>query len=144
MVVHNLAELKAAITRFGEQKDHQNFLCDGLVIKVNQLSDYPLIGYTSKFPKWAIAYKYPATIKQTTMLDIYATTGRTGMITYVAKLAPVIISGTTVTSATLHNAEYIIAKDLRIGDQVSVYKAGEIIPKVIGPNLSHRKPDAPI
>lgn len=76
------------------------------------------------------------------MLDIYATTGRTGMITYVAKLAPVVISGTTVTSATLHNAEYIIAKDLRIGDQVSVYKAGEIIPKVIGPNLSERKPDA--
>ncbi|WP_391591795.1 NAD(+)-dependent DNA ligase LigA [[Mycoplasma] cavipharyngis] len=112
--------------------------CDGLVIKVNNLLVHDLIGYTAKFPKWAIAYKFPSTIKKTRLLKIEPTTGRTGKITYVGTLAPVDIDGTIIRSVTLHNAQYIIQKDLRINDLVSVYKSGEIIPQVIEVDLNCR------
>ncbi|MDQ0513706.1 DNA ligase (NAD+) [Mycoplasmoides fastidiosum] len=138
----DLTALEKFITNFGTLKDRLEIPCDGLVVKVNNLNTYEQIGYTSKFPKWAIAFKFPTTIKKTELLNIYPTTGRTGKITYVGDLAPVNINDTIVRSVTLHNAEYIREKDLRIGDLVSVYKSGEIIPKVIGVDFDARKPNA--
>lgn len=117
-----------AITHIRDDIDYE---IDGIVIKVNESSLYEEIGYTSKFPKWAIAYKFPAEVKETILLDIFPTVGRTGRITYNAKLKGVELAGTFVQRATLHNADYIRDLDLRIGDHVNVKKAGEIIPKVI-------------
>ncbi len=97
-----------------------------------------IIGKTSKFPKWAIAYKFPPNIKETILEDIFQTIGRTGRVTYNAKLKPVKIDGTSVQRATLHNADYINNLDLRVGDTVGIKKAGEIIPKVIYFNKSKR------
>ncbi len=112
---------------------------DGIVIKVNESNLYEEIGYTTKFPKWAIAYKFPAEVKETILLDIFPTIGRTGRVTYNALLEPVELAGTTVQRATLHNADYVRDLDLRIGDFVNVKKAGEIIPKVISSNKDKRK-----
>lgn len=116
-------------------KSNLNFPIDGLVIKYNDFILYDEIGYTSKFPKWAIAYKFSAEIVQTKIKNIFPTVGRTGKITYNAELVPVEINQTIVKSATLHNYNYIIDNDIRINDIVEIYKAGEIIPKVIGPVL---------
>ena len=123
-------------------RDKIDFPIDGVVIKVDAFSQYEKIGYTSKFPKWAIAYKFPPNIKTTKLLDIVPTVGRTGRINYVAKLSPVEIDGSIIASATLHNAEYILAKDICIGDTVKVFKAGDIIPKVIGPDVQKRPIDS--
>lgn len=111
---------------------------DGIVIKVNDLTCYDMLGRTKKAPKWAIAYKFPANVNITKLLDIFATVGRTGKITYNALLQPVIIANTTVSAATLHNSDYIIARDLRINDLVTVKKAGDIIPEVIAPIITSR------
>lgn len=116
---------------------------DGVVIKVNEFDLYSIIGYTSKFPKWATAYKFQAEQVETTLKDITFQIGRTGVVTPVAELEPVLVSGSTVARATLHNEDYILAKDIRIGDTVLVHKAGEIIPEVIEVVLSkrtHQKP----
>ncbi len=115
---------------------------DGIVIKVNESNLYEEIGYTSKFPKWAIAYKFPAEVKETILLDIFPTVGRTGRVTYNALLEPVELAGTKVQRATLHNADYVRDLDLRIGDHVNVKKAGEIIPKVISSNKDKRNNSA--
>lgn len=112
---------------------------DGIVIKVNDLTTYDILGRTSKAPKWAIAYKFPAITSVTKLLDIFPTVGRTGKITYNARLQPVIMAGTTITFATLHNSDYITNRDLRINDLVSVKKAGDIIPEVIGPIITDRQ-----
>lgn len=125
-----------------EKKNDLEFPIDGIVIKVNDFSLYEQIGYTSKFPKWAIAYKFPPNIVETKLENITTTVGRTGRINYVANLTPVLLDGSVISAATLHNAEYIAAKDIRIGDTVKIFKAGEIIPKVIGPNFAKRKNDA--
>jgi len=105
---------------------------DGIVIKVNNIGLYEDIGYTVKFPKFMIAFKFPEEIAETTLEKIFPTVGRTGRITYNAKLLPVRLAGTNVSAATLHNADYITEKDIAEGDIVSVKKAGEIIPKVLG------------
>lgn len=114
-----------------DQRDEQDYEIDGVVIKVNETKFYNEIGNTSKFPKWAIAYKPPAEIKETKLINIIPTIGRTGRVTYVAELEPVELVGSIVQKATLHNYDYIYFLDLRIGDIVRVKKAGEIIPKVI-------------
>ena len=135
-------DIKKVIERINiisESKDKLDYEIDGVVIKVNEYDLYNKIGSTSKFPKWAIAYKFPAEVKETELLNIFQSIGRTGRVTYNAKLKPVLISGTTVQKATLHNAEYIINLDLRLGDIVRIKKAGEIIPKVISANISKRK-----
>lgn len=119
------------IEEISEIKNDLNYEIDGIVIKVNDFSTYIDIGSTSKFPKWAIAYKFPAETKQTILEEIFPTIGRTGRVTYNAKLKEVEIGGTKVQRATLHNAEYIQDLDLRVGDLVEIKKAGEIIPKVI-------------
>lgn len=126
-------ELKKNVMNFN--KDILDFPIDGLVIKVNNYNLYDKLGYTSKFPKWAIAFKFNAEISATKLIGIFPTVGRTGKITYNANLVPVEINQTIVKSATLHNYKYIIDNDIRVGDVVNVYKAGEIIPKVIGPVL---------
>ncbi|MBE0700945.1 MAG: NAD-dependent DNA ligase LigA [Acholeplasmataceae bacterium] len=111
---------------------------DGVVIKMNDFRLYDTIGYTSKFPKWATAYKFQAEQVETILKDITFQIGRTGVVTPVAELDPVVISGSTVARATLHNEDYIVTKDIRIGDTVLVHKAGEIIPEVIEVVLKKR------
>lgn len=104
---------------------------DGVVIKVNEFKLYDIIGYTAKSPKWATAYKFQAEQVETMLKSITFQIGRTGVITPVAELEPVVVSGTTVARATLHNEDYIKHKDIRIGDSVMIHKAGEIIPEVL-------------
>jgi len=116
---------------------------DGVVIKVNEFELYGTIGYTSKFPKWATAYKFQAEQVETLLKDITFQIGRTGVVTPVAELEPVFISGSTVARATLHNEDYVLDKDIRIGDTVLVHKAGEIIPEVIEVVLSKRTNQIP-
>ena len=115
---------------------------DGVVIKVNEFHAYDELGYTSKFPKWAIAYKFPAEEVSTTLEAITFQIGRTGVITPVAELKPVMISGSLVSRATLHNEDYCLDKDIRIGDLVIVRKAGEIIPEVVRVLFDQRAPQA--
>lgn len=111
---------------------------DGVVIKVNEYRTYDEIGYTAKYPKWAIAYKFPAEEVATIVQDITFQIGRTGVITPVAELKPVLISGSLVSRATLHNEDFCLDMDIRIGDEVMVRKAGEIIPEVLRVNLDKR------
>ncbi len=116
---------------------------DGAVIKVNSLSRREQIGTTSKYPKWAVAYKYPPEEKETLLLDIDVQVGRTGVLTPRAVLKPVSLAGTTVSHASLHNQDYIDKLDIRIGDTVVVRKAGEIIPEVLRVNLNLREGELP-
>jgi len=113
---------------------------DGVVIKVNSLEQQKLLGATAKSPRWAIAYKFKAERAETTLLSIDYQVGRTGAVTPVANLEPVQLAGTTVKRASLHNEDIIRKLDIRIGDKVYVEKGGEIIPKIIGVNISERKP----
>ncbi|MFZ7133657.1 MAG: NAD-dependent DNA ligase LigA [Eubacteriales bacterium] len=112
---------------------------DGLVIKINNLSQRALLGNTAKNPKWAIAYKFPPEVKETRLFDISIQVGRTGNLTPVAILEPVLLAGTKVSRASLHNEDYIEERDIRIGDIVSVRKAGEVIPEIVGVNAAMRK-----
>ncbi len=119
------------IKRLGEMREELPFDIDGAVIKVNDFNEREILGQTTKFPKWAIAYKYPAEIKETKLTDIIIQVGRTGVLTPNAVLTPVRLAGTTVSRATLHNYDNIRDKDIRIGDTVLVRKAGDIIPEII-------------
>jgi len=114
---------------------------DGAVIKVNDLSLRENLGATAKFPRWAAAYKYPPEIKPTVVEDIVVQVGRTGVLTPKAVVKPVRLAGTTVTNATLHNQDFITERDIRIGDTVSIRKAGEIIPEILEVDLSKRPAD---
>ena len=116
---------------------------DGIVIKINDFKLQNELGYTTKSPKWAIAYKFKAEEKRTKLLDVKFQVGRTGAVTPVAILKPVFISGSTVSRATLHNEDEIKRLDLHLGDEVILIKSGEIIPKIIGVDLSKRKPEFP-
>lgn len=119
------------IARINEERMDYPFDIDGAVVKVNNLSDRTVLGSTAKFPKWAVAFKYPPEKKPSKVLDIVVQVGRTGVLTPKAVLTPVRLAGTTVTNATLHNQDYIAEKDIRIGDTVIVQKAGEIIPEIV-------------
>lgn len=126
-----------------EQKRHELPLeTDGIVIKVNSTAQQRELGFTAKVPRWAIAFKYKAVGVQTTLNNITYQVGRTGAITPVAELEPVLLAGTTIKRASLHNANEIERLDIRIGDTVSVEKGGEIIPKITSVNTSLRKPDS--
>lgn len=129
---------QAEISRIDNQRMEYPFDIDGAVIKVNTLSDRSILGSTAKFPKWAVAYKYPPEKKLSKVLNIVIQVGRTGVLTPKAVLEPVRLAGTTVTSATLHNQDYIAEKDIRIGDTVIVQKAGEIIPEIVAVDTSKR------
>lgn len=129
--VNSTEEMTAEIDRIGENRSKYAYDIDGAVVKVDSLKLRDALGATSKFPKWAVAYKYPPEEKETTLLDIEVTVGRTGAITPTAVFEPVQLAGTTVSRAVLHNQEFIDEKDIRIGDRILVRKAGEIIPEVI-------------
>ncbi len=127
----DISDVVLEIDRIGEERGNLPFEIDGAVIKVNDFTHRQLLGSTSKAPRWAIAYKYPAEQKETQLLDIAIKVGRTGVLTPNAVLSPVRIAGSTVSKATLHNIDNITAKDIRIGDTVIIRKAGDIIPEVI-------------
>lgn len=111
---------------------------DGIVIKVNDVNKQDAIGFTMKTPKWAIAYKFPAIEVKTKLKDIVFTVGRTGKITPNAVLEPVLVAGSTVSRATLHNEDFVVSKGIKIGDNVLVRKAGDVIPEVVGPVVEDR------
>ena len=129
------------IEDFKDKRKALPYETDGIVIKVDNLDLYEEIGYTVKVPKWAIAYKFPAEIVVTKLRDIMFTVGRTGKIIPNAIMDPVIISGSTVSRATLNNEDFILSRDIRIGDYVKVRKAGEIIPEVVEVEFSRRNID---
>ncbi|HPY64294.1 MAG TPA: NAD-dependent DNA ligase LigA [Bacillota bacterium] len=133
-------EVIEAIESIGRKRDELPFQIDGAVVKVDELHPRDLIGATSKFPRWAIAYKYPPEQKETLVLDISAQVGRTGRITPLAHLAPVNLAGSTVQRATLHNQSIVDQLDVRIGDTVLVQKDGDIIPGILKVNIDKRPP----
>ena len=137
-LVKNIEEILAFIHEYGEKRSSLPYDIDGVVIKVNDLAMQEAIGYTSKYPKWAVAYKFPAEEVLTKLVDIIFTVGRTGRITPNAVLEPVIVMGSTVKRATLHNEDYVIEKGLKIGDTVSIRKAGDVIPEVVEAKLERR------
>ena len=124
-------DILAEIAALGDGREQFPFDIDGAVVKLDDLRQRQEIGSTAKFPKWAIAYKYPPEVKPSVVKDIIIQVGRTGVLTPKAELEPVRLAGTTVTFATLHNQDFITQKDIRIGDTVLVRKAGEIIPEVL-------------
>ena len=123
-------EVWDAITRIGEMRDELEYDIDGAVVKLNNLSERSKLGNTIKFPRWAIAYKYPPEEKETRLLDVEVNTGRTGRVTPVAVFEPIRLCGTMVSRATLHNQDFIDQLGLGLGDTILVYKSGEIIPKI--------------
>ncbi|WP_314977676.1 NAD-dependent DNA ligase LigA [uncultured Streptococcus sp.] len=135
------------IQEVGQEREKLPYDIDGVVIKVNDLAGQEELGFTVKAPKWAIAYKFPAEEKEAQLLSVDWTVGRTGVVTPTANLTPVQLAGTTVSRATLHNVDYIAEKDIRKGDTVIVYKAGDIIPAVLrvveSKRVSEEKLDIP-
>lgn len=129
-------QIEEEIARIGEERSKFSFDIDGVVIKVNSLAQREIMGATTKTPKWAAAYKFPPEEKNTRLLDIEVNVGRTGAITPVAVFEPIILAGTSVARAVLHNQDFIDEKDIRIGDIITVRKAGEIIPEVLK-SVSH-------
>jgi len=125
--------------RWQQKRDDLLYEIDGIVVKVNSLKFQRRLGETSKAPRWAIAYKFPAEQKTTKVIDIIVNVGRTGAITPVAVLNPVKVAGSTVSRATLHNEDEMRRKDIRIGDTVVVQKAGDVIPEIVAPIASKRK-----
>jgi len=130
-MARTMEQARAYIARLGEDREQYRFDIDGAVVKVNDLADREVLGSTSKFPRWAAAYKYPPEQKPSRVVDIVVQVGRTGVLTPKAVIEPVRLAGTTVTNATLHNQDFIAEKDIRIGDTVLVQKAGEIIPEIV-------------
>jgi len=137
----DMEEVIQTIESYDSLRKELDYATDGIVIKVNEFDLYDTIGYTVKVPKWAIAYKFPAEVVTTRLNDIIFTIGRTGKIIPNAVLDPVYIAGTMVARATLNNEDFIVSRDIRIGDFVRVRKAGEIIPEVIDVDLSRRTKD---
>lgn len=136
--ITGIGNVQAEIFRINDERMAYPFDIDGAVVKVNSLSDREKLGSTAKFPKWAVAFKYPPEKKPSKVLDIVIQVGRTGVLTPKAVLEPVRLAGTTVTNATLHNQDYIAEKDIRVGDTVLVQKAGEIIPEILEVDVSKR------
>lgn len=130
-LVNNIEEVLMFIEEKSKERASLAYDIDGIVIKVNNISDQKRLGFTAKYPKWATAYKFPAEEVLTKLTDIIFTVGRTGQITPNAVLEPVIVAGSTVSRATLHNEDYVKEKDLKIGDIVSIRKAGDVIPEVV-------------
>jgi DNA ligase (NAD+) len=134
-------EVWDAIQKIGEMRGDLEYDIDGAVVKLNNLSERSALGNTIKFPRWAIAYKYPPEVKETRLLDVEVNTGRTGRVTPVAVFEPISLCGTMVSRATLHNQDFIDQLGLGIGDTILVYKSGEIIPKVKDVNKDKRPSD---
>ncbi len=126
------------IAKINDSREKFSYDIDGAVVKLNDLAQREALGTTAKFPRWAAAYKYPPEVKQTVVEDIIIQVGRTGVLTPKAVVKPVRLAGTTVTNATLHNQDFISRLDIRIGDTVSIRKAGEIIPEILEVDVSKR------
>lgn len=137
--VHNFKEIKAYIEEWTKKRPTLPYEIDGIVIKLNDIAAQRRMGNTAKYPRWAVAYKFPAEKVVTQLEDIIFTVGRTGQITPNAVLSPVKVAGSTIRRATLHNESYIREKDLRIGDFVVLHKAGDVIPEVVEPVLDRRQ-----
>jgi len=140
-VCQNINEVIKLCQEWQEKRHELSFEIDGLVIKVNRLKQREELGATAKSPRWAIAYKFPAEEKETTVKDIIVQVGRTGAITPTAVLEPVRVAGSVVSRATLHNQDFIDEKDIRIGDRVIIHKAGDVIPEVVRVLKDKRKGD---
>lgn len=128
---NNIEDVIAELQRIGEIRSSLPFDIDGAVIKTDSFAQRAEIGSTAKFPRWALAFKYPPEEKETTLVDIEVAVGRTGVLTPTAVFEPVLVAGSTVSRATLHNQDFINEKDIRLGDRVVIRKAGDIIPEVI-------------
>ena len=137
-VVSNRKEVLAFIDQYEKNRHNVEHEIDGVVIKVNEIDVQSNLGFTSRAPKWAIAYKYPPEEVSTKLLDIKVSVGRTGRVTPFAYMEPVKVAGSTVTNATLHNAQEIVRKGILIGDTVLIRKAGDVIPEVLAPVIEKR------
>ncbi len=144
IVTESMDEIWNFIQQVEADRDDLAYDIDGIVIKVNSLAMQEELGFTVKAPRWAIAYKFPAEEKEVELLSVDWTVGRTGVVTPTANLTPVQLAGTTVSRATLHNVDYIAEKDIRIGDTVVVYKAGDIIPAVLNVVQAKRDKQEPM
>ncbi|WP_165062776.1 NAD-dependent DNA ligase LigA [Adlercreutzia sp. ZJ154] len=143
-LVKSLKEVHKFCEESLEKRETLPYEIDGVVVKVNSFAQQAELGFTSRAPKWAIAFKFPPEEKTTILRDITVQVGRTGALTPVAELDPVVVAGSTVSRATLHNADEVHRKDVRIGDTVIVRKAGDVIPEVLGPVLSLRPEGASV
>ncbi len=141
-IVQNNKDMEAYFQKILGQRNTLPFDIDGIVFKVNSIKSQNNLGFVSKAPRWAIAYKFPAEEAETIVNDITVQVGRTGAITPVARLKPVFVSGVTVTNATLHNEDEMNRKDIRIGDSVMVRRAGDVVPEVVRVILEKRPNDA--
>lgn len=130
-LVHNNAEMLQYVDNWTEKRPSLPYEIDGIVVKVDDLKQQEILGYTTKYPKWAIAYKFPAAEVLTRLKEIKFTVGRTGKITPNAILEPVRLAGSKIARATLHNEDYVLTKEIKIGDIVSIRKAGDVIPEVV-------------
>ena len=139
MVAKNIDEIWEYISNWQEKRSTLPYEIDGIVIKLNNIKNQKLLGFTSKYPRWAIAYKFPAEEVITKLLDVIFTVGRTGQITPNAVLEPAKVAGSTIRRATLHNEAFIRERDLHINDYVYIRKAGDVIPEVIGAVVERRK-----
>ena len=129
--INDIKELLSYIDNWTEKRSTLPYEIDGIVIKVNDISDQQKLGFTARTPKWATAYKFPAEEVLTKVKDIIFTVGRTGQVTPSADLEPVRVMGSVISRATLHNEDYVVSKDIRVGDIVSIKKAGDVIPEVV-------------
>ncbi len=141
-VCRSIEEIEEYISHWDTARKSLPFATDGIVIKINELACQQTLGYTTKFPRWAVAYKFKAEEAVTKLLSIDYQVGRTGAVTPVANLEPVLLSGTVVKRATLNNADQMALLDIRVGDWVHVEKGGEIIPKITSVDFDRRGPDA--
>ncbi len=141
-IFNSIEKVYEEILKIGEERENLPFDIDGVVIKVNSFTQREALGSTTKVPRWAVAYKFPAEIKETVIEDIILQVGRTGVITPNAVFTPVKVAGSTISRATLHNEDFIKEKDIRIGDTVKVRKAGDIIPEVVEVVYEKRNDDA--
>lgn len=137
-LVNNIDELLNYIDKWTLNREELSYEIDGIVIKLNDLDSQVKVGNTIKYPKWATAYKFPATYAYTKIKDIIFTVGRTGQVTPNAILDPVILMGSTISKTTLHNEDYVKNRDIKIGDIVAIKKAGDVIPEVVKPLIERR------
>ena len=138
MALATIDDVYAYVEKAEKGRHDMPYQTDGVVIKTDSLAEQNQLGFTAKAPRWAIAYKFPAEEQVTTLKDIWINIGRSGAATPFAILDPVFVGGATVGMATLHNQDQVALKDLRIGDQVIVRRAGDVIPEVVGPVVSSR------
>jgi DNA ligase (NAD+) len=142
-LVNSLDEVIAFCRQWQERRHELGYEIDGAVVKIDNLAQREQLGFTSRAPRWAIAFKFPPEEKHTLLKDIQISVGRTGRVTPFAVLETVFVGGSNVTMATLHNRDQVAAKDVRPGDTVVVRKAGDVIPEVVGPVLSKRPKNSP-